>query len=826
MATSNNNGEIMPIISSPSEFDSKTGGLVERTIFNNRLVVIVLCLLLSGVLGTLSMRLEIEASFADMMPQSHEYVRNYFEHASSLGNMGNSIRIVVENAEGDIYDAEYLATLQEFNDEVFLLPGVDRSFMKSLWMPVVRWSQITVDGFEGGPVMPRDYDGSDQSIEDLRDNVHRSGIEGSLVSDDHKSSMIFVPLSDSEKAPLDYKAFYEQLEALRASYEEQGVRIHIIGFAQLVGDLTKGLVEVLSYFLYAAMLACLILLVYTRSFRCTAAIIGCSIIAVVWQLGVMQAMGFALDPFSVLIPFLIFAIGVSHGAQKTNGIMQDIGRGTHKYVAARFTFRRLFLAGLTAVLGDAVGFAVLSVIDIPAIRNLAAAASIGVMMLIFTNLVLLPVLLSYFGVGKAAEMRSRKSLSASHPVVEWFAGFTERRRAAFAIAFSAVLAAGGWVVAKDLKIGDLDPGAPELRSDSTYNKDNAYITDRYQLSSDQFAVIVSTPSQGLIDYETLLEMDRLEQTLRELPGVQTTTSVASVSRQFTTVGFEGSPKWATIARDSFVIQDAINIVSDTNPELFNTDRSVAPVIAFLTDHKADTLARLVETVEEFAAKHNTEDRKFLLAAGNSGIEAATNIVVKKANRTMLFYVYGVVIVLCLITFRSWRAVLVAILPLMLTTILCEALMVLLGIGVKVATLPVTALGVGIGVDYALYLIAMHLLYQRQGYSVRDSYIEALCSTGKVVALIGCMLSLAVITWAWSPIKFQADMGILLAFMFLMNMLGALILVPSLAIFLMPQKKSNSDAGEITDTQGMGTSLNDNRDLQYSSTESRNLQQTD
>jgi hypothetical protein len=222
--------------------------------------------------------------------------------------------------------------------------------------------------------------------------------------------------------------------------------------------------------------------------------------------------------------------------------------------------------------------------------------------------------------------------------------------------------------------------------------------------------------------------------------------------------------------------------------MFNDGRNVAPIIAFLADHKAETLTRVVKTVEAFAKEHNTPDRKFLLAAGNAGIEAATNIAVERSNRAMLLYVYIAVIVLCYVTFISWRAVIVAVVPLAVTSVLAEALMVMLGIGVKVATLPVIALGVGIGVDYALYLLTVQLAHQRRGMSVADAYNSALVFTGKVVALVGVTLAAAVVTWVWSPIKFQADMGLLLAFMFLWNMLGALILVPSLATFLLAPRR--------------------------------------
>jgi predicted RND superfamily exporter protein len=177
----------------------------------------------------------------------------------------------------------------------------------------------------------------------------------------------------------------------------------------------------------------------------------------------------------------------------------------------------------------------------------------------------------------------------------------------------------------------------------------------------------------------------------------------------------------------------------------------------------------------------------MLAAGSAGIEAATNIVVKKSMREMLFWVYGAVSLLCLLTFRSWRATLCAMPPLMLTSILCEALMVGLGMGVKVATLPVIALGVGIGVDYALYVLSVILARMRAGDTLAQAYYQALLFTGKVVLLTGMTLAVAVSTWAFSPIKFQADMGILLAFMFLVNMLGALILLPALAWWLLPRK---------------------------------------
>jgi predicted RND superfamily exporter protein len=261
--------------------------------------------------------------------------------------------------------------------------------------------------------------------------------------------------------------------------------------------------------------------------------------------------------------------------------------------------------------------------------------------------------------------------------------------------------------------------------------------------------------------------------------------MASLSKLATTGYNEGSFKWFDLIPN----EGALGAVQTRAPrELFNQSCSLLTLYAYLKDHKAETLTRVVDAVEQFAAKNNTKDVQFQLAAGTAGIEAATNIVVKKAMRDMLYWVYGAVILLCYVTFRSWRAVAVAVLPLVLTSILCEVLMVVLGMGVKVATLPVIALGVGIGVDYALYVLSVMLARMRAGASLSDAYHHALQFTGRVVILTGITLAIAVATWIFSSIKFQADMGILLAFMFLWNMAGALVLLPALAHFLMPQAK--------------------------------------
>ena len=644
-------------------------------------------------------------------------------------------------------------------------------------------------------------------METLKRNMRFANVQGTYVGTDYKSLMFVVPLLDKNPDTgerLDYGMFSKRLEKeIRAKYAgaNSGVRIYIVGFAKLVGDLIDGLHQVMTFFGLAAAIVAGIIFVYTRCVRSTVLVLMCSFTAVVWQLGIISTLGYELDPYSILVPFLVFAIGVSHGAQKMNGIMQDVGRGTHKYVAARYTFRRLFMTGLTSLLADAVGFAVLTIIDIPVIKDLALTASIGVAILILTNLLLLPVLLSYVGVSPIAAQRSligeREEGSGRGMGKVWgiLQKFTQRRWAIATIVVAGLMTVAGSIAALDIQFGDLDPGAPELRADSRYNKDVAYINHNYALSSDQFVVIGKTPKLGCQEFPALKETEQLSWELEQLPGVRRTFSLVDFVSSMASGLNEGNPKWQSVARNKKLTQGAVGWTEADNPEVVDRNCMVFPLTVYLTDHKAVTLDQMVAKVEQFAHEHNSENIEFLLAAGPAGMEAVTNIVVRDSILKMYLAVYGAVALLCFIAFRSWRAVVVALVPLIITTILCKTLMVWLGIGLKVATLPVIALGVGIGVDYALYLLSVQLALQRAGMPLAEAYKGALAFTGKVVALVGITLAASVVTWAWSPIKFQADMGILLTFMFLWNMIGALILIPALSHFLLRLPGEISTTGE-------------------------------
>jgi predicted RND superfamily exporter protein len=781
----------------------ETARLSERLIFlTNRPGVIILFALVTLFLGYQAYHLRPDASFNKLIPQGHPFVQKMNAHMRDLRASGASLKVSVAMREGDIFNDEYLSTLGQIADEIFYIPGVDKNGLKSLWSPDVRWTMVTEEGFEAGSVIPPEYDGSEASLKQLRINLMRSGTVGRMVANDFRSTIIEVPIYDIDPATgerLNYLKFSRDMEKLvRQSYENDNISVHIIGFPKVVGDLLEGIGAIVLFAIVTLVITFILLFIYTRDLRATTIPLMCSIFAVIWQLGLLHLAGFGLNAYSILVPFLVLAIGVSHGVQVINAIAIQRQDTDDNLTAARLAFRSLYIAGMTALISDGIGFVTLLVIGIEVIQELGIAASIGVACIILTNLTLLPVIMSYVGIGQKGVKHMRVDTGQRHRLWSLVSLCATRKVAVVSVLLALVGYGVGIIGGQQMKIGDLDAGAPELRPDSRYNLDNAFIVNNYAVSTDILVVMVETPVEGCILYQNASLIDKFDWYMQNVPGVQSVISMGDVITRTYMALNEGNPRWQTLPRNQRALDGS---AGDMPRALANLDCSLAMVALYLDDHKAETLARVVDAVKAFEQEYGTDSVKFQLAAGNAGIEAATNQEIAVAQSQIITLVYTVVAALVFLSFRSWVAVICIIIPLGLTSALCQALMAYLGIGIKVATLPVVALGVGVGVDYGIYIYNRLTYYLKQGLPMQEAYYNALSTTGRAVAFTGIALGVGVITWILSPIKFQADMGILLTFMFLWNMVGALWLLPALAYFLIkPDKIRNSNEPAAAGTQ--------------------------
>lgn len=752
---------------------------LESFLFRRRAIVILLFMLTTIFLAFQASNLKMDAAFIKNIPLNHSYMKTYLKHQNDFGG-ANSIMVAVEDTSGDIFNENFFDTLKNVHDQLFFIPGVDRAQVKSLFSPSTRFTEVVEDGFAGGPVIPADFSTTEAGLAVIRDNIEKAGIVGRLIAEDYSAAMVKAQLMDFDPQtglPLDTLAFAAQLEQeLRKKYENDHIKIHIIGFAKMAGDVADGAKGVMLFFLIAIVVTAIMVYLFSKSFILTLLPLTCSLIAVIWQLGLLTVVGFGLDPMSILIPFLVFAIGVSHSVQMINAVRRRVLEGETTKAAAALAFRSLLIPGGIALLSDTVGFLTLLSIDIGIIRELAISASLGVGVIILTNLILLPLIISYTQV--SAVKSSDASIERTNRIWALLSRFATTKYAIWVLVATTALYALGLQQANLMKVGDLQGGAPALHFDSRYNQDTFYITDKFSITTDVMTIIVEAFPEACTYHSVLTQIDEFEWLMSNTPGVEATASLASVAKRVNAGFNEGNPKWQVLPRTTASLVQAVGRVP-TSSGLLNSDCSVMPVYLFLKDHKAETIELVIDKVKALSASMNNDKLQYRLASGPVGVMAATNEAVAAAQLPMMLYVYGAVFFLCLISFKSLKATISVILPLYVVSTLAQALMTQLDIGLAVSTLPVIALGVGIGVDYGIYILSTMAGRLREGMPVQQAYYEALVERGSAVIFTGLTLAIGVSTWFFSALKFQMDMGILLTFMFLVNMLGAIIILPAL-----------------------------------------------
>lgn len=756
----------------------------EYALFRHRIAVIAVFIIATLVLLWRATDIKLDAAFSKNIPLKHEYMQTYLKHEADFGG-ANNILIAMCDASGDIFNPTFFDSLRQVHDEVVYTPGVERVLVKSLFSPSTRFIEVVEDGFAGGPVIPADFKADAQGLQRVKDNTEKAGIVGRMVADDYSCAMITASLLDinpDTNLPLDTIAFASKLEQdVREKYQSEQVSIHIIGFAKMVGDVAEGAKGVVAFFAVAIVITTLMVFLFSGSIMLTMLPIVCSLMAVIWQMGLLTVMGFGIDPMSILVPFLVFAIGVSHGVQMINSTGKRVAAGMNAKAAAQASFRQLLVPGGVALLSDTVGFLTLLVIDIGVIRELAITASLGVAVIILTNLILLPVLMSFVRFSDKYKQKVSKPDVRAEKLWYALSAFATRRYAIVVLAATAALFAYGYWQSQQLKIGDLHAGAPALHEDSRYNQDTFLITDRFAISVDYINIMVESIPNACTSHDVMSRIDQFQWLMENVPGVQSAVSLSSVSKVINAAYNEGNAKWRVLPRNTQSLVQASSRV-ETSTGLLNADCSVMPVMLFLQDHKAETIERVVAAAKQYGAELGDNETRFTLASGPAGVMAATNEAVSDAQQPMMWYVYGAVILLCLLSFRSVRATAAVIIPLYVVSILATALMTKLQIGLTVSTLPVIALGVGIGVDYGIYILSTMNQQLKDGMPLRQAYFEALKERGSAVLFTGVTLAIGVSTWVFSALKFQVDMGILLTFMFIVNMLGAIVVLPALASF--------------------------------------------
>lgn len=761
--------------------------LVEPPIFKYRFITLSILLVLTAFFAWNAAQLKPQAGWLKMVPKEHPYMQTFLEYYKDFGG-ANTVLVALKTHTGDIYQPEFMEVLRQVNDEVFFIPGVDRARVTSIFAPSILYVEVIEDGLAGANVIPADYTPTPEMMERIRINVGKANVVGRLVSADQTAAVIAVELLETDpdsNLPLDYVKVGDKLEEIRAKYETENTTVHIIGFAKVVDDMTKASFEVGAFFVISLLLTGLLLWIYVGSFSLSMLVMVISGIACIWELGLLHLIGFGLDPFAILVPFLILSVSVSHGVQYVNNWAHEIhAHGYSSHDASVHTFRKLAIPGVTALITDVAGFATIYLINIDVIREMSLNAAFGMAGVIVTNKIMMPILLTYMRLGNVEKFKQRQAIRESMGDGLWrqIAKITRRGPATTVLIVVAILfGCAAWLYPQ-VRIGETTEGVPELRPDSRFNRDAAVVAANFAMGVDQLKIVAETIPDACIDYSIMSEIDRFSWYMYNQDGVRDVLSLLDLAKLAYEGLNEGRPSAEVLPRNPYALAQSTALVPTTTGFL-NDDCDALALFIFTRDHKAETIIDLVDAVKHYE-EHMNQDRrvKFRLASGNVGVMAATNEEVRRNEIPVIGYVYLVIVVFLWLSFRTFSGVICVVVPLSLVTLMGYGVMVLLDIGQKVATLPVLALATGIGVDYGIYIYSVMAEGLRRGVALEESYYHTLRQTGKAVIFTGVGLGVSVITWIWSKLQFQEDMGMLLLFAFTANMLGAILVIPALAHF--------------------------------------------
>ncbi len=740
--------------------------------------------LLSLIMFASALQLRMNAGFSKMLPQGHAYMEVYERYQRDFGN-ANQILFAITVRDGDIFTPEFFELLKRVTDDVFFVPGVDRTKVYSLYTPNVRFVEVVEDGMRGGNLIPADFQPTAAGFAGVKGNLAKSGYIGSLVAHDFTGAAVRAQLQDTAAngETLNLLDVAEHLEAIRVKYQEeygQQFDFHILGFAKRIGDIAAGAEGAFVFFVVTFVVSMALVYAYTRSWRLTSVLLLVASLAVVWQLGFVHLLRFDMDPMSIAIPFLIFAVSLSHGMHMIGAFRSERSHHRSAACAARATLRRLFIPGVAAVATDLAGIAAILYIDIPMILEMAIITCIGLLTVLILNLLIMPLLLSLVADGAHTPRATGTGRSPAAVLLNLLGSVTASSRSAGAVVLAAiVIAAFAASEAANVRIGESQNGAPELKVDAVYNADNRIVGEKFFAGLDVLAVIAETAADGCIDDDVLERIDQFQWRMRNESGVRAVAALPDALKQINMGWNEGYPKWRVLPHDSRALAQSIAFM-DSNAGLFNADCSAMPVLIYLQGHTADLVDRIVQRAEHYSALYASEKVRFRLAAGNIGVSAATNEVIRDAQLPVIVTVFLLVLLMNAFCFRSFKGAWCVVLPLLLVSLATYAVMAVLGISVKVNTLAVISLSAGIGVDYGIYIFSRMQALMNAGQDVGEAYRETLKVHGKAALFMATVLGIGVCTWVFSPLKLQADMGLLFVFSFVANVISALVLMPALA----------------------------------------------
>nr|AMR08622.1 hypothetical protein [uncultured bacterium] len=591
---------------------------------------------------------------------------------------------------------------------------------------------------------------------------------------------------------LDYEKTFAQLQQLRTEEEQAGVTIYATGQPVLVGWAYTYMEQILQIFIFTVVTMLALLIFHFRKAYGVLIPLGGMLVSTIWGLGIISLLGYNLDPLGLVIPFLIAARAMSHGVQLVERYYAETQERGSGPVAAKATFDSLFRPGSLGVVSDAIGLSLIAIGSIPLNTHLGIYASLWAVTVVFTVLIGVPLLLSILPTPKNPEIREtflrHIGASCSRTV-------TRPGAARVVLSVAALAMVAGLLASSNVQIGDSEPGSPILYPDHDYNISSRVVNDRFPGSEELYIVAETDEKGGLKRPEVLAALSDLQSHMLQDPEVGGSKGLPDLVKQVNRLMHNNDPRWYQIPHDAGYVGGLMFTYMASSPipgaldEFNDTDDRIANLVFYYKDRQGETIRRAIHMAKEWISENgdSVEGLTIRLAGGTLGVAAAMNESAFETNVIVLPLVFLLIFIFVMLFYTSWHAGLMMLLAMLFATTLTYAYMGLNRLSIDINTVPVIAVGIGVGIDYSIYMMDRIREEMARFGNLRDAVRRAISTTGMAISFTALTLMAGIIMWViFSDLRFQSDAALLLCVMIVINGMAAMLLVPSWVLVFKPR----------------------------------------
>ncbi len=768
-------------------------------VIKRRLLVLIVTALITCWFAYEMRNLTISTNFNELLPQDHPYIKIHNDFRQTFGG-ANFLVIMVSVKNGDIFNQQTLEKIRTITNELETVPGVDRYKILSIASRKLKNPKITSWGMEATPLMWPEVPKDDAGMNTLRDAIYSNeAYYGSYVSFDAKKSLIFADFFEEE---LDYTTIYNKLQSIRAAAEDENTTVSIVGNPMHLG-VVASYIQMMNYIMIGTgILIPILLFIAYRSLMATIFVPLAAVISGIWGLGFYALMGYNLDPLIFVMPFLISLMAFRHSHQLYNRYFEEYIKTGDSFAGVRVIIEQMFMPGLISILTDAFGIAIVAITPVPTLQHMAIAGAFWSFITVVIGLILTPILMTYVPVSpkflahiEKERKKDERREGFANKFADWLGPWLIGRGRYWVLAWVIIITVGSYIWAEKLIVGDAQVGSNLLYPGSRYNQDSVRINQNMPLINPLYIVLEGEKVRSLTNLEVMQDIKNFSTYMMQNSGGVGAQTIISPLMAMPQKFHEDDPKWMGLPEDAGTANayligltqsgDPGDMNKFLDPKLRQTN-----IVIFYMDKTGPTIDRAIATAKKYIKELSKlpEGFQYKLAGGVIGTEAAINeMVTSKQLETLLYALLGVFI-FCTFEFASIKAGLILTIPLLISNYMAFAYMAINEIGLSISTLPVSAAGIGMGVDYGIYLLARCKEEKKlePGITMQTALMRTIQSYSKSIIYIAGTLVLGLLVWALSGLKFQAQMGIMLAVILFFNCLGAVFLVPVLILLFKPK----------------------------------------